>query len=184
VVLQLTKRTKHSVDTLFLSCADCTTTFKLIVWISLQLGGIVEPNDGKCHIDDSGEYTESVKQVTRNIFHHLIGVTDTEFSQKMQQCNDYIISLPPLLVYFITVHNSIHLDSRDELRQRRAVSQRVIWQLNMFGIKAAFYDTDTGITSEIARVGRDVGEDPRKDVGVGVVECRLNQWVISRSMTS
>ena len=54
----------------------------------------------------------------------------------------------------------------------------------MFGIKAAFYDTDTGITSEIARVGRDVGEDPRKDVGVGVVECRLNQWVISRSMTS
>lgn len=29
----------------------------------LQLGGIVTPNDGKCHLDSKGYYTKSIDQV-------------------------------------------------------------------------------------------------------------------------
>jgi len=33
----------------------------------VQLGGIVTPNDGRCHLDNHGIYTESLNQVF-NIF--------------------------------------------------------------------------------------------------------------------
>lgn len=31
----------------------------------LQLGGIVTPNDGKCHLDRNGYYTKSIYQVRK-----------------------------------------------------------------------------------------------------------------------
>ena len=40
--------------------APVSTVIFWIVW--LQLGGIVKPNDGECHLDNRGEYTFSTKQ--------------------------------------------------------------------------------------------------------------------------
>jgi len=34
-----------------------------------QLGGIVEPNDGECHLDDDGMYTHSILQDYPSVLH-------------------------------------------------------------------------------------------------------------------
>jgi len=36
----------------------------MCIGCSLQLGGIVTPNDGHCHLDRHGMYTESLNQVS------------------------------------------------------------------------------------------------------------------------
>lgn len=51
-----------------------------------KLGGIVEPNDGKCHIDDSGEYTETVKQDYPSI---------SQLSQKVAEKRVHVVFAVP-----------------------------------------------------------------------------------------
>jgi len=66
---------------------------RLTLWLKFQLGGILEPHDGKCHLDGNGDYTHdwildypSIAQINSKVTEKSIAII---FAVTRDQLRDY-----------------------------------------------------------------------------------------------